>query len=321
MKSGVPQGSHLGPILFAIFIDDLCYKFQYAEFLLYADDLKLFHRISSPTDVSRLQFDLTQLVTWCTQNGMELNVKKCETISFSTLPIENQIRSTYTIHENTLENVKFIRDLGVIMDSKLNFKRQVNSVCSRANIVLGFIKRQGRQFGCPYVTKALYCGLVRSIIEYASIIWSPRTDDECKRLESNQKQFLLFALSYLPWEQGYALPAYEARLQLLGMQPLSLRRDSAKTVFVRDVLESHINVPALSSLIVPRQFQRDTRFATQFYVATLTTSRCYEKKETVNSSIRLFNMISNVYSAGEGRHIFKTKATTALRAIPEKSRK
>lgn len=45
--SGVPQGSHLGPLFFAVFVDDLCDELENCDFLFYADDLKIFRRISS----------------------------------------------------------------------------------------------------------------------------------------------------------------------------------------------------------------------------------------------------------------------------------
>jgi hypothetical protein len=42
VPSGVPQGSILGPLLFNIFINHLCAVIEYSNFLLFADDVKIF---------------------------------------------------------------------------------------------------------------------------------------------------------------------------------------------------------------------------------------------------------------------------------------
>ncbi|XP_045456460.1 uncharacterized protein LOC123666411 [Melitaea cinxia] len=83
INSGVPQGSHLGPILFNIFVNDLPHFIKHSVPSLYADDLKLWKVIDTEEDVPLLQSDLNALVRWCGRNGMELNIKKCNHIKFT----------------------------------------------------------------------------------------------------------------------------------------------------------------------------------------------------------------------------------------------
>jgi Reverse transcriptase (RNA-dependent DNA polymerase) len=77
VKSGVPQGSHLGPLLFILFLNDVSEIFVHCQHLIYADDLKIFMKIASLEDVERLQSDLHRLSDWCSDSGLMLNVKKC----------------------------------------------------------------------------------------------------------------------------------------------------------------------------------------------------------------------------------------------------
>jgi hypothetical protein len=83
VTSGVPQGSHLGPVLFSIFINDIKNVIRDSLFLLYADDLKKFYNIRSEQDCVRIQNDLCRMVSWCESNGLELNISKWKVIRYS----------------------------------------------------------------------------------------------------------------------------------------------------------------------------------------------------------------------------------------------
>lgn len=81
-KSGVPQGSILGPMLFNIFINDLGSQLG-CDHLFFADDLKIFNTISNQNDVRELSHDLLTLRKWCSENDIKLNADKCKSISFN----------------------------------------------------------------------------------------------------------------------------------------------------------------------------------------------------------------------------------------------
>ena len=76
VSSGVPQGSILGPVLFSIFINDLDSNLI-NEVLKFADDTKVWGRVDSVEDVSKMQEDLNRLGLWSEKNLMPFNVSKC----------------------------------------------------------------------------------------------------------------------------------------------------------------------------------------------------------------------------------------------------
>jgi hypothetical protein len=101
-------------------------------------------------------------------------------ITFSRAKV--QVTYDYSLNGQNLEKVSVIRDLGVLMDSKLTFSVTV----SKARQMLGFLIRVGRDFRDPYALESLYVSLVRSKLEYESCVWMLYQNGRIARLERVQ---------------------------------------------------------------------------------------------------------------------------------------
>jgi Reverse transcriptase (RNA-dependent DNA polymerase) len=144
VTSGVPQGSHLGPLCFIWFVYDISRIFSHVRVLFYADDMKLFLPVSSSQDCLKIQSDLDRLAQWCSENELPLNVSKCKSITFTRS--FNPTRFLYAIGSSTLERVDSITDLGVVLDSKMTFKKHIDVTIAKGFAMLGFIKRLSKEF-------------------------------------------------------------------------------------------------------------------------------------------------------------------------------
>ena len=77
VKSGVPQGSVLGPILFTMFVNDLRSVVS-SPMYMFADDTKIFRVIRTSEDYSLLQHDLDLLYEWSIHWQLKFNILKCK---------------------------------------------------------------------------------------------------------------------------------------------------------------------------------------------------------------------------------------------------
>ena len=75
VRSGVPQGSVLGPLLFTIFNDDKDEE-VFCEISKFADDTKLDCRVNTLIYIRSMQRTLEKLVAWANRWDMDFNVNK-----------------------------------------------------------------------------------------------------------------------------------------------------------------------------------------------------------------------------------------------------
>lgn len=294
VTSGVPQGSHLGPLLFILFINDLSLCFDDVKFILFADDLKLFKIIKSLNDALILQQNLDRLASWCEINKLFLNVKKCFHMCFyrSRIPIS----TSYLINNNEIALVPFIKDLGVIFDRKLTFDRHCETISNKAMQILGFVIRNTRTFQNIESIKLLYCSLVRSQLEYASPVWSPIYTCNLHRLERVQRKFLRYVQFKL--RQPVIEIRYNALMSDLNLPLLSTRRTINDILILFKLLNNLIDCPQMLSVINIRVPVKSTRLHHLFHSDNHSTNYSY------HSPLVRFHRTANTYT--DLFDIFKT---------------
>lgn len=242
LTSGLPQGSHLGPLLFLLFINDIAAIFKFACFLLFADDLRIYKRIQSRSDAIFLQQDLFNFATYCQKNKLFINCDKCHVITFSRN--KNIFNFNYSINNTVLSRVTEIKDLGVIFDSKLTFEPHINYICAKALKMLGFIIRTTKDFRSAYTVKVLYYAFVFSNLNYCSIIWNPLYNKYISKLEHIQKR----ALKYICFKNHNRLTDYNETLLELDMLSLKDRRVLSDMITLYKILNNMFNSTNLISL-------------------------------------------------------------------------
>lgn len=223
VTSGIPQGSHLGPLLFLIYINDVMTAVKFSKCSLFADDLKLYRGVSTLRDCIGLQRDLVALNRWFDSKSLELNVGKCVAMSF--FKKKNPIRFAYGVAGSILKRTIEVRDLGVTLTEDLSFNRHMDIIVAKTYSMLGFVKRICKDFSNLAALKSIYFEHVRSHLEYASVVWSPYHQNYRDKIESIQKKFLIYALRRtVRRDENFRLPSYESRCEMIQIESLSRRR-------------------------------------------------------------------------------------------------
>jgi ribonucleases P/MRP protein subunit RPP40 len=285
VSSGVPQGSHCGPVLFCLFLIDLKASIpNHSSILMFADDMKIFRSVESVEDATCLQEDLDGFSMWCDNNGMDLNVNKCFQITFSRLV--SPIEVSYKFDNTELKTCTEMRDLGVMFDSKMTFSSHIDLITSRAMRVLGFVQRSSVDLSLS-TFKLLYCSLVRSILEYSSVVWSPSYLNQIESLERVQNRFLRVAA----YRSGYQLGqySYDSMRRELGLQSLEDRRTELDLRFMHGLLNSSISCPELLGLVSLSVPIRRNRNSEVFYVPYHSTN--YGQNEPITRISRTANRV------------------------------
>jgi hypothetical protein len=188
---GVPQGSVLGPLLFLVFINDMPAGLNHIC-KLYADDSKLIAVIKTDEDRLKLQEDLDKVCDWSAKWKIGFNVAKCKVMHFKSKLRKTQPHTRdYTMNINgqrvPLSTTQSERDLGIQVTNKLKWAEQVSIVTTKANSMMGRLKRAFK-YWTPFVFKKLYCSLVRPHLEYAVPAWNPFLSKDIGKLEKAQRR-------------------------------------------------------------------------------------------------------------------------------------
>lgn len=261
VSSGVPQGSILGPSLFLMYINDLPQCFRNSQCLLFADDVKVFKRISNINDCREFQDDLNMLFQWCSKWKMDFNFRKCFFINFS-LKRKLNIVCNYFLGGNPLQQVFQVKDLGVHFTHKLSFSLHMCKTVNKAFRMLGFVKRTLKPFGSVTVFKVLYNAYVRSNLDYCSSVWSPNASSFVTKIERVQKKFVKH-LCYLS-KVDYHNDNYVALCNIFQLTTLERRREITDLMLFHKLLHSKVNCSELLSSVYFNVPSRRTRHTEVF---------------------------------------------------------
>ena len=267
VDSGVPQETVLGPLLFLCYINDLPDP-AVSQVRLFADDCLLYREINTFQDHITLQQDLKNLESWADTWGMRLNSTKCYILS-----INNKSNFRYSLNNTILKEVSNNPYLGILLSQDLKWSDHIANITKKANSTLGFLRRNLRH--CPTSCRRnSYLSLIRSVLEYGSVVWDPYLKKDIDALERVQRRAARFVTGDYHSRSTGTLQRLLNKLKLPELQD---RRKQLRLILFFKVVEGL--VPAIPADKFTKQ-QKPGRLIRS------STDKNFISSNTINSYIR-----------------------------------
>jgi ribonuclease HI len=225
---GLPQGSVLSPILFNIYTFDIgetippeCSIIQYADdFVVYCAE-KVISKAAA-----KLNETMNCINEWIIKNGFSLSPSKSQIVVFTN---KHRVPPTsISIDREEIPVKESIRFLGIVLQRKLSWNMNIDSIIAKCEKNLNIIKAVSRVWwgAHPSTLKTLYIALIRSHLEYGAFLMEPLPHYLSLKLDRVQAKCLRIILGAMRSSPLIALQAECVEM------PLFLRRKSSAHRFL-----------------------------------------------------------------------------------------
>lgn len=163
----------------------------------------------------------------------------------------------------SIPRVSVIRDLGTHIDSALVFNEHVSITVNAVFRVLGVISRVCRQYSSPFCVLLFFKSLVRSRLQFGSVIWNSLSISQATAIENVQKRMI--RIVYDSYIRRGCFYNYESLLRRLALHKLAVRRPFRDFIFIHKVVQGHVNSMDLLRSIDYHVSSKVSRNSSTFY--------------------------------------------------------
>ncbi|MEE9605315.1 MAG: reverse transcriptase domain-containing protein [Candidatus Scalindua sp.] len=226
LENGTPQGSVISPILFIIMINDVsCFSNNSIRYTIYADDIAIWKCGRNMKFLSKcIQKALNEISAWCNKWGFKVSTIKSVVLPFSRSPENVNLE----LNNELLNSVTHFKFLGVVFDSKLCWNKHIEYIHQKCLKRINILKCvSGTSWGANKQTLViLYKSLIRSVLEYGSVVYDSASPSLLKKLDIVQNRCLRISCGAVSFTKTSCLEVE------CGIEPLSLHRNGLQMKYV-----------------------------------------------------------------------------------------
>ena len=198
IKSGIPQGSIRGPILFLLYINDTENCSKLISFISFADDTKIFYSNKCLKTLNKImQTEINKVAEWLNANKLSLNTTKTKLILFRSSSKKPKQDIKININGNNIEEVRNKEFLCIVIDECLTWKDHIAKVANKLIRAAGIIATI-RHFVNRNTVKLIYYALVYPCLIYGNLTWGNTYKNRIQNIMNIQKKIvrLMAFISY-----------------------------------------------------------------------------------------------------------------------------
>ena len=248
IKTGVPQGSILGPLLFLLYINDLLDCLHNTTPCLYVDDTEIFASFNDYAElIDSLNFDLNNISQWLAKNKLQHHPTKTKVMIIGSFFNLNNKVYDYPVMLNSkvIPRTNSFEYLGVLIDEKLSWDLHVDKTCKKVGSSIAVMK-QIMPFVPNSTLQTIYKAMTQPYFDDCSPLWgycSAYLKEKLQRFQNRAERIISGA--------NYEINSADV-LESLGWQTLEERRKRNKSKLMYRILNNRV------APILKEQFTRSS---------------------------------------------------------------